>query len=208
MRAGGAVPGFDNSAMDGFAVRAADTADVRAGLGVRLAVVDESRAGRPASRRLAAGEAIRTSTGAMLPSGADAVVRVEDTSEREESVEILVAAEPGRDVRRAGEDIAAGARVPARGTPLGPAELGVLASVGVGVASCVRRTRVAVLVTGDELVEPGEPMGPGAVGNSNAYSVAAQAAEAGAEVLLTATVPDDYEATVAAIQQALALDGF
>ena len=201
-----AVPGFDNSAMDGFAVRAADTAGARAGLPASLEVVGESRAGRPASRALAAGEAIRISTGAVLPDGADAVVRVEDTSQRDGVVEVRVAVEPGRDVRRAGDDVAGGVRVLSRGAPLGPAELGVLASVGVAVPSCARRPTVAVLVTGDELIEPGEPLRPGAVRNANAYSVAAQATQAGADVVHTGTIADDYAATVAAVGPALERD--
>jgi len=124
------VPGFDNSAMDGFAVLAADTEGARSERPVELTVVDESRAGRPAGSALAPGQAIRISTGAMLPPGADAVVRVEDTAESDGQVQVRVEAAPGGDVRRAGEDIRAGNIVLRAGARLGPAELGVLASVG------------------------------------------------------------------------------
>lgn len=201
-----AVPGFDNSAMDGFAVRAADIESARGHCPVTLAIVDESRAGGPASTALTAGNAIRISTGAMLPEGADAVVRLEDVSERRGTVEVRAEVQSGGDIRRAGEDVAAGARVLSRGALLGPAEVGMLASVGAASASCVRRPRMAILVTGDELVEPQEPLRPGAVRNSNRYSVVAQATQAGAEVVLSETVADERRATAAALRRALELD--
>src|SRR5206468_3185358 len=102
------IPPFDNSAMDGFAVRAGDTRGASPQAPVRLALVGESRAGRPAARGPQAGEAVRISTGAMLPAGADAVVRVEDTAERDGLVEIAVEVGPGKEIRRAGEDARAG----------------------------------------------------------------------------------------------------
>jgi molybdopterin molybdotransferase len=196
------VPGFDNSAMDGFAVRAADTT----GAPVTLPLAGESRAGHPAAGPLPAGAAMAISTGAMLPQRADAVVRIEDTASADGSVEVRVAVEPGRDVRRAGEDVRAGSTVLRAGTRLGPAELGVLASVGVAEAPCARRPRVAVLTTGDELVGPGEPRGPGGVRDTNAVSVAALAHQAGAEVVDVARVPDDATATVAALRDGLRAD--
>src|SRR5215213_4884946 len=153
------VPGFDNSAMDGYAVRATDTSAAP----VRLAVVGESRAGHPAGRGLGAGEAIAISTGAMLPADADAVVRVEDTDGGAELVEVRVGVEPGKDIRRAGEDIQTGDTVLRAGADIGPAEVGVLASVGRGQVACAVRPRVTVLTTGDELQEPGEPLRPGAI---------------------------------------------
>jgi molybdopterin molybdotransferase len=196
------VPGFDNSAMDGFAVRAADTASAP----VTLQVVDESRAGRPAERVLGAGEAIMISTGAMVPEGADSVVQVEDTSSRDGSVEVGVTVEPGRNVRRTGEDVRSGESVIPPGTVLGAAELGVIASVGLGAAECTRRPRVCVLTTGDELHEPGEPLGPGGIRNSNAHSVPALAEASGAEVAWVETVADDPAATRSATQRALDAD--
>jgi molybdopterin molybdotransferase len=201
-----AVPGFDNSAMDGFAVRAADTHEASAEAPARLALVDESRAGRPAERRLEAGQAIAISTGAMVPEGADAVVRVEDTSSSDSAVHVLVAVEPGRDIRRAGEDIEPGAAVIAAGTEIGAAELGVLASVGKASVACARRPRVHVLTTGDELQPPGEPLRPGAIRNSNAHSVPPLAELAGAELAAVEMVADDPEATRGALEQALEAD--
>ena len=129
------VPGFDNSAMDGFAIRASDTRPAPAP--ARLRVVGESRAGGRPTVELGPGEAARISTGAMIPAGADAVVRVEDTSEHAGAVvEVLVAVAPGRDIRRAGEDIRAGELVLDRGRRLDPAALGVAASVGAAELLC------------------------------------------------------------------------
>jgi len=203
--AGEPVPGFDNSAMDGYAVVAADTAgaDSRP---VRVPVVDESRAGRPARRDLSPGAAIRISTGAMVPAGADAVVPLEDTAESDRAIEIRAAVEPGRNLRRAGEDVRAGATVLRRGTPIGPAELGVLASMGADPVACVRRARTAVLTTGDELRGPRESLEPGQVRDTNAYTVPAQARRAGAEVVDLQTAPDDYDATVGALRTGLRAD--
>jgi molybdopterin molybdotransferase len=197
-----AVPGFDNSAMDGYAIRAADV-DAAAEEPARLAVVDESRAGHPAMRALAAGEAIEISTGAMLPEGADAVVRVEDTDGGAEVVEVRVRVAPGKDVRRAGEDIEAGETVLRSGAEIGPAEVGVLASVGRREVACAKRPRVTVLTTGDELQEPGEPLRAGAIRNSNAHSVAALVERSGAELLAAEIVADDLETTARALAAAL-----
>ena len=199
-----AVPGFDNSAMDGYAVRAADTAGADGG--ARLPVVDESRAGHPAQRRLAEGEAAAISTGAMVPEGADAVVRVEDTDAGSQEVEIRVEVEAGRDIRRAGEDIAAGEAVLAAGDEIGPAEAGVLVSVGRGEVACARRPRVNLLTTGDELQEPGEPLRPGAIRNSNAYSVSGLIRRSGAALGMVEMVPDDRDATADALARALTGD--
>jgi molybdopterin molybdotransferase len=200
------VPGFDSSAMDGYAVRAADTVGAGAGDPATLPVVDESRAGHPAQRPLGPGEAIAVSTGAMVPAGADAIVRVEDTDGGRERVRIEAEVEPGRDVRRAGEDIEAGEAVLATGTEIGPAEAGVLVSIGRGEVACVRRPRVTVLTTGDELQEPGAPLRPGAIRNSNAYSVAGLVERSGASLAGTELVPDDRDATEAALRRALAAD--
>jgi molybdopterin molybdotransferase len=200
------VPGFDNSAMDGFAVRARDTAGARPGSPVALREAGESRAGRPAESVLAAGEAIRISTGAAVPAGADAVVRVEDTTAEDGRVLVEAEVESGRDIRRAGEDIGAGEAVLEPGTRIGPAELGVIASLGRASISCRRRPRVRVLTSGDELVEPGAEMVAGGVRNSNSHSLRALAERAGAEVAEPVSVADDPEATRAALGAALDAD--
>jgi molybdopterin molybdotransferase len=197
------VPGFDNSSMDGFAVRAADTAGASAATPVALRIADEARAGRPAESSLEAGQAIAISTGAMLPEGADSVVRVEDTATRDGRVEVSVEVDPGTNVRRRGDDIVPGAPILRRGQTIGAAELGVLASVGLVEVSCARRPRTRVLTTGDELLEPGDAPRPGGVRNSNAYSIPSLALGAGAEVAGVATVSDDPVATRDAVETAL-----
>src|SRR5262249_29594950 len=197
------VPGFDNSSMDGFAVRAEDTRGASPRGPATLTVADESRAGRPARSALHGGEAIGISTGAVIPDGADSVVRVEDTSVRDGRVEIEAEVKPGTNVRHAGDDIEPGARVLTRGVRIGAAELGVLASVGAASVSCVRRPRLTVLTTGDELLAPGDPAKPGGVRNCNADTIRALAQSAGAEVVATETVRDDPALTRAAIERSL-----
>ena len=200
------VQAFDNSAMDGYAVLAADTRGAAPGAPAALRLVAESRAGHPAQVALAAGEAIAISTGAVLPAGADAVVRVEDT--RREDGAVLVEAEvrAGRNVRRAGEDFAAGETVLARGAAIGPAELGVLASLDLDPVPCTRLPRVAVVTSGDELTPLGKPLRPGAIRDSNAHAVPALARLAGAEVASVAWAPDEPAATEAALAAALEAD--
>jgi molybdopterin molybdotransferase len=200
------VPAFDNSAMDGFAVRAADTRNAAPDSPAVLRIVEESRAGLPPRSHLGPGEAVRISTGAMLPSGADAVVRVEDARACQERLEVLDPATSGRDVRRSGEDVEPGARVISSGAVLGPAELGVLASLGRPEVACARRPTVAVLTTGDELQEPREPYRPGGVRNSNAYSVPALVERSGGELAMRETVQDDAGSTREAIAAALSHD--
>jgi molybdopterin molybdotransferase len=200
------VQAFDNSAMDGYALRAADTSGAASGSPARLRLVGESRAGHPAQTEVGAGEAVAISTGAMLPAGADAVARVEDT--RRDGEEVLVEAEaaPDLNVRRAGEDFAAGATVLGAATAIGPAELGVLASLDLDPARCFRRPRVAVVTSGDELTPLGEPLAPGAIRDSNRYSVPALARLAGAEVVSVGWTPDEPEATEEALATALEAD--
>ena len=190
------VPPFDSSAMDGFALVA--------GPGAELRVVDESRAGHPARERVEPGTAVRISTGAKLPDGATAVIPIERVETADRTVRTPDTA-PGQNVRRAGEDVSSGQVVLRPGVELGPAELGVLASLGRAAARCSRRPRVALLVTGDELVDPGRPLGPGRIWNSNAYALSAQAASAGAEVLASEQVQDRAEATRDALARALAV---
>lgn len=197
------VPAFDNSAMDGFAVRGADTRGASPDSPVPLRLAGESRAGHPAGAELGPGEAFGISTGAALPAGADAVVRVEATSGEDGRVLVGEEVEPGHDVRRAGDDIRPGEVVLPAGTRVGPAELGALASLGAATVACHRRPRLALLTSGDELLDPGEPMRPGGVRNSNSYSVPALAELAGAAVTVAGPAPDDPAATRAAIEPLL-----
>jgi molybdopterin molybdotransferase len=200
------VPGFDNSAMDGFAIRAADSAGASPGSPVELPVTGESRAGHPAGRELGAGEAIAISTGAMIPAGADAVIRVEDTERRGEAVRLLAEVRAGTAVRRAGEDVRAGDPLLAAGTVVRAAEAGALAAVGHAAVPCAARPAVSLVVTGDELVEPGEPLGPGQIRDSNAFAIPPLATAAGAEVSPAAIAPDDRTGTVELLERALAAD--
>jgi molybdopterin molybdotransferase len=200
------VQGFDNSSMDGFAVRAADLTGASAAAPVALTVVDESRAGHPAERSIGPGEAIAISTGAMLPVGADASVPVEDTARDGELVLVRAAVTPGENLRRAGDDIAPGETVLRQGAELGPAELGALASIGLDPTPVHRRPRVAVLTSGDELTPPGRSLGPGGVHDSNSLTVPALARLAGAEVVSVASTPDDREATRRTLEPALDAD--
>jgi molybdopterin molybdotransferase len=197
------VPAFDSSAMDGYAVRADDLATASAASPVALRVIDESRAGSPASHALAGGEAIAISTGAMLPHGCDAVVRIEDATRRGDRVEVSIAPGAGEHVRRAGEDVRPGQTLIHKGSTLGPAELGVLASLAHASVRCAQRPRVAVVVSGDELLAPDEPMRPGGVRDSSSFSIPALTRCAGGEVAHTSTVRDDAEATRGAIASAI-----
>jgi molybdopterin molybdotransferase len=166
----------------------------------------ESRAGRPYGAVVGPGEAVGISTGAMLPAGADTVLRVEDADADGDVLRVRTPLPAGKEIRRAAEDIRAGEEVLAAGTRIGAAELGVAASTGVAELWCARPPRLAVVVTGDELVEPPARLGPGQIRNTNGYAVPAQARDAGAAVAGVSTVGDDYAATVAELERALAAD--
>jgi molybdopterin molybdotransferase len=190
------VPPFDNSAMDGFAVTAGQA-------GRRLPIVGESRAGKPAAGALQAESAMRISTGAAMPPGAEAVVPVEQAEERDGWVTPAVEAHAGENVRPRGDDVRLGEVVLRAGGLLGPAELGVAVAVGRRALRCGRRPRVAVLCTGDELREPGAALSPGQIHNSNAVTLSALAQVAGAEVVRAERIPDVPAATESALAQAL-----
>jgi molybdopterin molybdotransferase len=201
-----AVPAFDNSAMDGFALRARDLLGANRTSPASLRVVGESRAGHPGAATVGPGQAVTVSTGAMLPSGADAVMPVEETDADDGVLAVFAQAQPGAFVRRAGDDISAGQTVLTRGSRLGPAELGVLAALGRETALCSKRPRVSVLTTGDELVAPGGVLRAGAVRDASAYSIPALARQVGSEVVHVASAPDEPRAIEAAIADALARD--
>lgn len=190
------LPAFDNSAMDGYAVRAADTPGV-------LPVAGEAAAGAPGVGRVSPGTAWRISTGAPLPPGADAVVRQEDAVREGERIVVAGPVAPGHDVRRAGEDLAAGSVALDAGTVVRPHEVAVVAAAGHACAWCHRRLRVVLVVSGDELASPGAPLGAGQVYDCNLAGLSAQIAAAGAHLLGTAAVPDDAAITVATVRRLL-----
>lgn len=173
------VPGFANSQMDGFGVRAVDLADAAADAPVRLRVRATIAAGSPFEGEVGAGEAVRIMTGAPIPPGVDAVVPIEVSRVDGEVVELSASAPAGRFVRAAGEDMRRGEAVLDRGRLLRPADAGLLASLGFATVAVTRRPRVAILGTGDELVPLGEPLGPGQIHDSNAYTLAAAVREVG-----------------------------
>ena len=189
------LPSFDNSSMDGYAVRAVDLAGASEDSPVRLPVRGDLAAGQQALNALEAGSAIRIMTGAPVPDGADAVVPVEWTDGATDVVSITRAPDLGAHVRRQGEDVAAGAVVLEPGTPITARVIAMLASVGLAEIPVHRRPRVAVISTGDELVEPGVEPGPGQIVDSNSYMLAAAVREAGADAVRIGPVPDD-EATL------------
>jgi molybdopterin molybdotransferase len=193
-----AVPPLDNSAMDGYAVRAAELNPLG---DTRLLVSQRIPAGS-VGVALVPGTAARIFTGAPIPAGADAVVMQENTTAAGDEVVIHKAVAPGTSVRRAGEDIAIGATVLSAGTRLAAQHLGLAASIGIARLPVFRRLRVATFFTGDELVTPGEPLGPGQIYNSNRYTINALLNALDCEVLDLGTVPDDLEATVAVLDEA------
>lgn len=193
------LPPFPSSAMDGFAVRAAD-------LPGRLPVVFRIAAGAPATRPLQAREAMEISTGGQVPDGATAVVPIENVVEQDNSIEAMSPVAEGANIRPVGGDVRAGDALLAAGTVLGAAQVGALAAAGVAEIACARRPSVVVLSTGSELRAPGEPLGPGQIYESNGPMLAAAFASAGALVERIGPVPDDEEQHRSALAQGLVAD--
>ncbi|WP_312455695.1 molybdopterin molybdotransferase MoeA [Pseudescherichia sp.] len=195
------VPGFDNAAMDGYAVR------LDAPLaGVPLPVAGKAFAGQPFHGEWPAGSCIRIMTGAPVPPGCDAVVMQEETEQSDAGVLFTAEVRAGQNIRRAGEDITQGAVVYAPGTTLTVAELPVLASLGIPEVEVVRKVRVALFSTGDELQLPGQPLGDGQIYDTNRLAVHVMLEQLGCEVINLGIIPDDparlREAFIAADQQA------
>ncbi|HSL56224.1 MAG TPA: gephyrin-like molybdotransferase Glp [Acidimicrobiales bacterium] len=198
------VPPFANTAMDGVAVRAADTAGATADAPVRLRLVGTIAAGDPGDIEVGPGTAVRIMTGAPMPPGADAVVMVERTAPAEGAVDVMVEVAVGNHVRAAGDDLRPGDPVVAAGTELTPAHLGVLAGLGHLDVAVVRRARVAVLSTGDELVEGPGPLLPGQIRDSNRRTLTALVRETGAEAVDLGIVADHPDRIAAALREAVA----
>jgi molybdopterin molybdotransferase len=197
-----AVPAADNSAMDGFAVSGDDVARAPA----RLRIIGSAPAGSLLDGRVDAGTAAKIFTGSVIPEGADTVVRIEDTEQADGVVTVTVPVKAGANVRPRGEDIAPGATVLRAGTLVGPADVGVLASVGRATVSVRRRPRVAIVSTGAELIEIDETPGPAQVVNSNAWVLAAAVAQAGGLPVVLPIVRDRFEDIRARVEEAAGAD--
>lgn len=200
------LPSYDNSAMDGYAFRAADVAGASPERPIPLPVVGEAAAGHAFGGTLAKGQAVAVMTGAPMPDGADTVLPVEEATLVGRSLRLGHPVPAGRHVRRAGEDVPAGAPVLEAGATLGPAELALLAALGCSRVGVVRRPRVAVLTTGDELRLPGQPRGESGIYNANLFALCAQIREAGAEPVPLPAAADDAGAIDQALTTALRAD--
>jgi molybdopterin molybdotransferase len=212
--AGESVPAFPNAAMDGFAIRAAETFGASPERPVRLRVIAEAAAGHESGVVVTPGTAVRIMTGAPVPAGADAVVRFEETEEGTsgcqcgpgDTVAIYKAPQLGGNIRPIGEDVSAGETVLTAGTRVRPAEIGLLAALNHPQAIVHRRPRVGVLATGDEIVDAGEPLGPGQIRNSNAPMLSALVTRCGGEAVPLGTARDSEDDLRGCLAQADGLD--
>lgn len=200
------VPPHDNSSVDGYAVQAADTAGASTDAPCRLEVLEEIPAGTIPAARVVPGKTSRIMTGAFLPEGADAVVMVEHTRPNGEDVEIRKAVEPGQNVRYRGEDVREGRHVLFGGDEIGPGEIGLLAAFQRSQVAVRRRPVVAILSTGDEVVEIDERLVPGKIVNSNSYSLAALVRECNGRPVNLGIAGDSEPEIARAIQSALSAD--
>lgn len=200
------IPPFDNSAMDGFAVKTSDAKGASRENPVRLKIVDDQPAGRVTDVVVTSGVAVKVMTGAPIPKGADAVIRVEDTQTSGEWVYILQEVKEGQDIRLAGEDIRKGETVIRSDTVIGPPQIGILASLGRSRVRVVPRPSVAILCTGDELVEIDEPLPMGKIRDSNSYSTAAQVIACGARPVRLGIARDTVESIGTKLREALHCD--
>ena len=186
-------PAFDRSAMDGYAVRAADTAAAAQEGPVRLAYAGDVPMGAASAIAVGPGQAAWVATGSMIPPGADSVVMVERSARDGESVLIRQAAKPGDNVVRRGDDLHAGEVVLRAGRPVRPHDVAALASMGLAQVPVRRRPRVAIIAGGDELVSPGAPLAPGQIYDANSYAMAAQIEGWGGEPAIRPRVQDRPE---------------
>ena len=208
------LPPFDNSSMDGFAIRVADVADVSADSPRSLSVVADIPAGVSPTISLAQGEAARIMTGAQVPDGADAVIPVEDTdfsnrdagSAAPEQVVISNSVIRGTNIRQRGMDLHTGEIVLRKGRILKPQDLGLLAMLGYANVSVYRKARVGLFSSGNELLEAGAPLEPGKIRDSNSYTIAALTEDAGAEVIRLGVAKDDRESVKALLEKAIDLE--
>ncbi len=204
--AGEPFPLFDNSAMDGYALRHNDISDASRDRPVTLRVLEDLPAGQVATHEVGPGEAIRIMTGAPVPEGADSVVKVEETDSSDGIVRVFAAAWDGQNIRRAGEDVAVGDEILPRGMRLRAGAIGMLANLGRPEIRVIPRPVIAVISTGDELIDVSEPLQPGKIRNSNAYSLATQVLECGAVPRIEPIARDTEEDLRAVIARACTAD--
>ena len=199
------MPRFDNSAMDGFAVRAADTKDASRSNPRSLKMVSISSAGAPSNVKLRTGECAQCMTGATIPDGADTIIMVEDTSgfTDVDTIQIYLEAQLGKHIRRKGEEIQERDLLIPKGLVLTPGEIGTLATFGYGKLSVAKKPRIAIFGTGNELVEPGEELKPGQIYNSNLYVFAELAERSGADIIMRDVIQDDRESLRSFLSEAL-----
>lgn len=200
------IPGFDNSAMDGYALRAADIATASEAHPVRLKVVETVPAGRMPEHQVGPGECARTMTGAPIARGADAIVQVERTRGDGSTVEILAPAEAKSFIRPRGEDLRVGESVMSAGRMLSPSDLGMLASLSRSMVGVYRRPRVAIVATGDELVDIDEHPTGAQVVNSSAYALSGAIRESGGEAVILRVARDIKDEVRERLEEALAFD--
>ena len=200
------IPPLPNSAMDGYALRFEDTLGASREKPAVLNVIDDVPAGRVSTKTIRPGQAIRIMTGAPIPAGTDAIVRVEDTEKDADRVRVFVAVRKGLDIRPAGEDVKKGELVIPKGKVIRPAEVGMLAALNRSDVAIHRRPKVAILSTGDELVDIGGKLAPGMIMNSNSYSLAAQVAECRAVPLRLGIARDTREDLVSKFEEAKGAD--
>lgn len=204
--AGRAIPPKDHSAMDGYALRSVDTRGTSPGKPVILDVIEDIPAGAIPKRRIETGQAARIMTGAPLPEGADAILRMEDARKEADRVALLAEARKGQDIRRAGEDVRIGEKVISRGEIIRPAEVGMLASLGHSFIFIYQRPLVAIVATGDELTDIDEPPSPWKIVGSNSYSLAALVRECGGIPLQIGIAKDLREDLLARFRAAMRAD--
>lgn len=200
------IPLADNSAMDGYAVRYTDTKSVSKTKPLQLQVIEEIPAGKIPQRKLKKGEASRIMTRAIIPPGADAVVRQEGTQKIGREVKIYAAVKKGQDIRFSGEDVKKGELVISRGSIIGPAQIGMLASLGRTLVSVYQKPHVAIMATGNELVDIKSDPTPGKIVNSNSYALAAQVLECGGIPLVMGITKDKKSALQKKFKAALQAD--
>jgi molybdopterin molybdotransferase len=204
--AGRAIPPKDNSAMDGYALRAEDTRGASSEKPILLEIVEDIPAGAIPIKRIEAGQAARIMTGAPLPEGTDAIVRMEDTRKEEDRVALFVEVKKGQDIRHEGEDVRQGEKVISRGEIIRPAEVGMLASLGRSFILVHQRPLVAIVATGDELVDIDEAPSPWKIVSSNSYSLAALVRECGGIPLQIGIAKDRREDLIAKLQASMRAD--